>query len=227
MSNKELKPKKKMLLHSCCGPCSTYVISALLKDYDITVFFYNPNFDTSQEYERRIIAQKKVIDEINNNAINFIGNYSDLNKDFEIYKKFSELKNDTQNAEIIELQQVKFIDGLYEPSIYLNAIKGLEKEKEGGKRCEECFRLRLTESVKVAKEKGFDIFTTTLSVSPYKNSKLINKIGSEISKEYGIEYLESNFKKKNGYLISTKMSDELELYRQNYCGCAFAKEHLK
>ena len=101
-------------------------------------------------------------------------------------------------------------------------IKGLEKEKEGGKRCTECFKLRLTESAKKAKEYGFDYFSTTLTVSPHKNSQLLNELGKEISNRYSVKYLYSDFKKKEGYKRSVQLAKQYELYRQNYCGCEFS-----
>ncbi len=118
---------------------------------------------------------------------------------------------------------VKIIEGSYIPQEFFNAVKGLEKEPEGGKRCEECFRLRLEESAKVAKNLGFDYFTTTLTISPLKNAQLLNLIGVELAEKYGVEWLYSDFKKKEGYKRSIVLSNEFDLYRQNYCGCVFSR----
>lgn len=181
---KENKPK--LLLHSCCGPCSTSVIKRLIDYFDVTVLFYNPNIDTRLEFNKRLLAQQTVINHYNVNLITVDYNHNQ----------------------------------------YLEFVKGLEKEKEGGARCEKCFELRLNKTFEVAKEEGFDYVTTTLSVSPHKNSKLINEIGFRLSEQYGIGFVESDFKKKDGFLLSTKLSKELNLYRQNYCGCEFAKDHL-
>ena len=101
-------------------------------------------------------------------------------------------------------------------------MKGLEKEPEGGARCEKCFRLRLSEAVKIALEENADYVTTTLTISPLKNAPLLNQIGEELTKDTKVKWLPSDFKKKNGYKRSTELSDEYHLYRQNYCGCVFS-----
>ncbi|MBR5738616.1 MAG: epoxyqueuosine reductase QueH, partial [Lachnospiraceae bacterium] len=118
---------------------------------------------------------------------------------------------------------VHLLEGAYDPSVYREAIKGLEREKEGGKRCEACFRLRLGETAKLAADGGFDYFTTTLSISPLKNAALLNRIGEEAGAMYGIRHLPSDFKKRNGYKRSIELSKEHGLYRQDYCGCVFSK----
>ena len=173
---------KKLLLHSCCGPCSTHVIEVLKSQYELTLFYYNSNIYPSEEYEKRLAEQKRYAD--------IVG--------------------------------VKVITKDYDESEFLEKIKGFEGEREGGKRCNICFELRLRETAKLCKEKGFDIFATTLSVSPHKNSFTINSIGKEIAEEYDVEYLEESFKKKDGYLNSIKLAKKYELYRQNYCGCRFS-----
>ena len=106
---------------------------------------------------------------------------------------------------------------------FYNAIVGMEDQPEGGSRCRVCYRLRLEKSAEYAKENGFDYFTTTLSISPYKNSAWLNEIGTELAQNYGVEYLISDFKKKNGYKRSCELSEKYGLYRQNYCGCEFSK----
>ncbi len=111
----------------------------------------------------------------------------------------------------------------YEPEVYREAVRGLEGEPEGGKRCEACFRLRLTRAARRAKEGGFDFFSTTLSISPLKDAQLLNAIGREISEETGVPYLYSDFKKKNGYRRSCELSAIYRLYRQDYCGCAYSR----
>ncbi len=118
---------------------------------------------------------------------------------------------------------VKVIDGKYDPDLFFNKVKGLEKEKEKGTRCYLCYQLRLEETAKIAEDKNFDYFTTTLSLSPYKNSNWINEIGELLDKKYSPKYLYSDFKKKNGYKRSIELSNEYNLYRQNYCGCIFSK----
>jgi len=175
---------KKMLLHSCCGPCSTSVIETLKEEYDITIFYYNPNIYPENEYLLRKSEQKRYL--------SLIGS------------------------------DIQVVDCDYDYNKFLDVVKGFEKEKEGGSRCEKCFYLRLDETAKYAKENNYDIFTTTLSVSPYKNAKLLNQIGLELQEKYHIEYLISDFKKKNGYLRSIQISKQFDIYRQHYCGCEFS-----
>lgn len=118
---------------------------------------------------------------------------------------------------------IEFILGSFEPEKFIEAAKGLEKEPEGGKRCEKCFELRLREAARTAKAEGADYFTTTLTISPLKNAKLLNEIGERIAKEEGIKWLFSDFKKKEGYKHSVELSKKYDLYRQNFCGCPYSK----
>lgn len=175
---------QKLLLHSCCGPCSSAVLERLVDEYDVTVLYYNPNIQPEQEYLKRKAEQLRLIEEAYPN--------------------------------------VKVLDCDYFGEHFTSKVKGLEKEKEGGARCKMCFSLRLEFCAKKAKENGFDVFATTLSVSPYKNAKLINEIGLNFSKMYGVDYLISDFKKKNGYLRSIELAKKYNLYRQNYCGCIYS-----
>ncbi len=179
------KYKPKLLLHVCCAPCSSYVLEYLNEYFDITVFYYNPNISSYEEYEKRL-----------NEEIRFVSEYPFPN--------------------------VKVINGDYNNEKFEEEIKGLENEPEGGSRCLKCYRLRLEESVKYAKENNFDYFTTTLTISPYKNSQVLNKIGEDLEKEYNVKYLYSDFKKKNGYKRSIELSHKYNLYRQNYCGCVYS-----
>lgn len=183
--------KTKILLHSCCAPCSTAVIERLEKDFEITIFYYNPNIYPEEEYLKR--------------------------KNEEI--KYLKIWNELHPESIVEM-----IDCDYDNITFENAIKGLENEREGGARCAVCFAVRLKRTAEVAKEKQFEMFGTTLSVSPHKNSELINNIGLGIEKELKIKYLVSNFKKQDGYKRSVELSKENNLYRQNYCGCKYALE---
>ena len=119
---------------------------------------------------------------------------------------------------------VAFLEGSYEPDQFFEAVKGLEKEPEGGKRCEVCFKLRLEEAARIAAENGdFDFFTTSLTISPLKNADLLNEVGEAAGEKYGIPFLPSDFKKKNGYKRSIELSREYDLYRQDYCGCIFSE----
>ncbi|MDD5935700.1 MAG: epoxyqueuosine reductase QueH [Clostridiales bacterium] len=176
-----------LLIHSCCAPCSSYVLEYLSQYFHITVLYYNPNIYPPQEYEVRALEQQRLIDEL-------------------------EVK-----------YPIKFIAGRYEPDEFYTAAKGYEKEPEGGERCFRCYHLRLEEAAKIAKEMRFDYFTTTLTISPLKKAAKLNQIGEELGKEYGVEYLMSDFKKKEGYKRSIELSNEHHLYRQNYCGCVYSK----
>lgn len=185
---KTIDTPKKLLLHACCAPCSSYCLQELKDYFDITIYYYNPNIHPTEEYERRLNELKKFLTKI-----------------------------DSKNK--IELIEVN-----YNPNEYFNKVKGLEKLGEKSKRCYECYKLRLEESVKYAKENNFDYFTTTLSISPYKNSDWLNEIGSILENKYNVKYLYSDFKKRNGYKISQELSKKYNLYRQDYCGCIYSKE---
>lgn len=177
----------KLLLHSCCAPCSSYVLEYLSKYFRITVLYYNPNISIEEEYLHRIEEQKRLI---------------------------SEMKT---------INEVDFVQGEYNPNDFFAIAKGLEDAKEGGERCFKCYELRLKETVKIALDNGYDYFTTTLSISPHKNAQKINEIGEKLSEEYGVKYLYSDFKKREGYKRSIELSKEYNLYRQNYCGCIYSK----
>lgn len=185
----------RVLLHSCCAPCSSYVIEYLSNYFYLTVFYYNPNISPKEEYEKRKSEQIRLIKTMKTK-----------------YK-------------------VDIIDCDYDNDLYESRIKGLEKELERGRRCEVCFRLRLEKTASTAKDMGYDYFGTTLTVSPYKNCLMINEIGLDIGKNIGIDFLISDFKKKDGYKRSIELSHKYNLYRQNYCGCKYSKEfyenHLK
>ena len=176
-----------LLLHSCCAPCSSYVIEYLSQYFYITVFYYNPNISPKSEYLYRADEQKRLI-------------------------SLMPVK-----------YKVDFLEGDYLPDDFYQACKGLEREKEGGKRCEQCFYLRLSKTAHTAKELQFDYFTTTLTISPLKNAQRINQIGKEIAEKTGVPYLFSDFKKKEGYKRSIVLSQQYQLYRQNYCGCIFSR----
>lgn len=177
----------KLLLHSCCAPCSSYCIELLSKYFEVTVFYYNPNIYPEEEYHYRAKEQKKFIDEFQTK------------------------------------HKVSFIEGNFDTQRFYDMAKGLENAKEGHERCFKCYALRLDETAKMADKLGFDYFTTTLSISPLKNSQKLNQIGADIEKNYNVKYLFSDFKKKNGYKRSTEISKEYDMYRQYYCGCVYSK----
>ena len=122
---------------------------------------------------------------------------------------------------------VVFAEGKYDTADFFAIAKGHEKEPEGGERCFKCYKLRLRETAEYAKINQFDYFTTTLSISPYKNAEKLNSIGSSLADEYGVKYLFSDFKKKNGYKRSIELSNEYDLYRQDYCGCIYSETEMK
>ncbi len=177
-----------ILLHSCCAPCSSHVISVLSPHFDITILYYNPNIEPYEEYLKR-----------KEEEIRFIGEYPASNK-------------------------LDIIDCDYDNDKFHEVVKGLEDLREGGNRCFICYELRLLKTAEMAKELGYDYFATTLSVSPYKNSKKLNEIGLKLSGEYDVKYLISDFKKKNGYKHSIELSKEYNLYRQDYCGCIYSRK---
>ncbi|MGN0624426.1 MAG: epoxyqueuosine reductase QueH [Oscillospiraceae bacterium] len=176
-----------LLLHSCCAPCSSYVLEYLSQFFSITVFYYNPNIFPAEEYSKRVEEQKRLISQL-------------------------PVKN-----------KISFIEGSYDTGEFFDCVKGLEDVPEGGERCFACYRLRLERAAQKAKELGFDYFTTTLSISPYKNAAKLNEISAELSEIYGVKNLPSDFKKKEGYKRSIQLSQQYELYRQDYCGCVFSK----
>lgn len=139
----------------------------------------------------------------------------------EYQKRVDEIKR--LISELPAKNKISLIEGRYLPEEFYTSVKGLENEPEGGKRCHVCYELRLHEAAVIAKELGYDYFTTTLSISPLKDADKLNEIGKKLSDEYAISYLYSDFKKKNGYKRSIELSKEYKLYRQNFCGCVFSK----
>lgn len=182
---------KKLLLHSCCAPCSSACIERLTNFFDITILYYNPNIEPYEEYLKR----KK-------EEIRFIKEYPNIHK-------------------------LDIIDCDYDNDLFLNIATGLEEEPERGKRCLKCYNLRMEYTAKKAKELGYDYFATTLTLSPLKDSQVLNKIGYALSKKYDISYLPSDFKKQNGYKRSIELSKEYNLYRQNFCGCKYSRKVIE
>lgn len=180
-----------LLLHSCCGPCSSCVIERLADYFKITVYYYNPNIYPEEEYLKRKQVQLELISKL-----------------------------PTKN-------KVEFLDCDYIPDEYNEAVVGYESCREGEERCYKCYELRIKKTGEVAKEKGFNFFTTTLSVSPHKNSKWINEIGRNVEKELNMKYLPADFKKKDGYKRSIELCKKYCLYRQNYCGCVYSLAERK
>lgn len=178
----------RLLIHSCCAPCSSYVMEYLSQYFSITIFYYNPNIMDPEEYHRRVEEQKRLI------------------------------------AQLPAKHEITFVEGAYEPELFTQAVKGLELCPEGGERCTKCFELRLAETAKLAQREHFDYFTTTLTISPLKNAEKLNTIGEKMAERYeGTAFLNSDFKKKNGYKRSVELSGIYGLYRQDYCGCIYSK----
>jgi len=179
-----LDHKPTLLLHACCGVCSSSVLEKLNNYFNTTILYYNPNIYPEEEYQKRLQTQKEIIEKM-------------------------ELK-----VEILEIG--------YDSKEFEKIAMGLENEKEGGSRCSKCFYLRLEKTAQLAKKNNFEYFTTTLSVSPHKDSQILNKIGKILEEKYQIKYLYSDFKKKEGYKRSNELAKEYNLYRQNYCGCKYS-----
>ena len=180
----KLDHKPKLLLHSCCGPCSTACIERLKDYFEVSVLYYNPNIEPQEEYEKRKANQKKYLEAIN----------------------------------------IPLIDCDYDNETFRCKTKGLESEPEGGARCSVCFTLRLEYTANKAKEDGYEYFGTTLTVSPHKNSQIINQIGGRVGEMVDIKYLYADFKKREGYKRSIELAKEYDLYRQDYCGCLYSKD---
>ena len=175
--------KPTLLLHSCCGPCSSYVLEYLTKHFDVTILYYNPNIQPEAEYEKRLFYQREVLKRI--------------------------------PARILECD--------YDGPAFEEIAAGYEDAPEGGERCTRCFLLRLEETARRAAALGFDYFCTTLTVSPHKDPVRINRIGAELEQRYGVRWLPSDFKKRDGYLRSIRLAREYGLYRQDWCGCEYSK----
>lgn len=179
--------KPGILLHSCCGPCSSSVLELLSKYFDVTVLWYNPNLYPETEYDKRLETQKQLIDAIAEDGV-----------------------------------QARLLVEPWRSEDYFSRIKGLENEPEEGKRCLECFKIRLEETARIASERGFEWFCTTLTVSSRKDAVAINAIGREAEAKYGVKWLPSEFKKREGNHRSIILSEKYGLYRQEYCGCVFS-----
>lgn len=187
--NQEAGKKGKLLLHSCCGPCATAVVSRLIPEWEVSVYYYNPNITDPYEYRRRKEALVSFLD---------------------AYRQTTGIR-------------VPLLEGPYRCRDFMEAVKGLENCREGGERCRRCFDLRLGETAAAAARGGYDAFDTTLSVSPHKNSASLMAAGRAAAESWGPLYLEGNYKKKDGFGQSLRLSRLYGLYRQDYCGCSFSR----
>lgn len=198
--------KKKILLHACCAPCAAGVYTQLKADFEITLFWYNPNIFPKAEHDRRL-----------NELLNFC---------------------DRENIRIM----FGDYDWVEEHGFWIQVVKGLEDEPECGKRCEKCFETRLEATAAVAAQAndhhdhnefsakggpayGWNLFGTTLSISPHKEAKMINEIGERVGKKFEVDFYISNFKKQDGSKKAAEISLKNKMYRQHYCGCEFSKNH--
>ena len=176
-----------LLLHSCCGPCSSAVLERLGEHFRVTVLYYNPNIEPEEEYLHRLSEQKRLLS--------------------------------------LLPEEIPMLECGYDHDAFEDFAPAMADAPEGGERCLACFAMRLNHTAKLAKEHGFEYFTTTLSVSPHKNADNVNRIGEAAGKRYGVKYLFADFKKKNGYLRSLELSKQYGLYRQDYCGCRYSMNH--
>jgi hypothetical protein len=172
----------KLLLHVCCGPCSTEVIGRLAKDHGLVLYFFNPNIFPKEEHDRRLDEAEKYARD----------------------------------------HGIPFIPAPYDHEGWLAAVKGLEAEPEGGKRCAACFALRLSAAARKARDEGAELFTTTLTISPHKDARVVNAAGEAAARAQGLHFLAADFKKMDGFLRSCRLAREAGMYRQDYCGCEFS-----
>lgn len=183
---------KKLLLHVCCGPCGIYPLEKLQTDYQISVFYYNPNIHPEEEYKKRKTAAQ----------------------------------------EFCKKNKINFIEPEYDPQKYFQAVKGLEKNKF--QRCAECYKLRLEQTAKYAAENNFDVFTSTLLISPHQDINLVKKIGQELAEKYKINFYSAQDKDNNkkykgfrpGFTQGRKKAKQENMYSQTYCGCIFSKDEV-
>ncbi len=180
----------RLLLHSCCGPCSSAVLEKLCPFFDVTVYYYDPNIHPRAEFDRRAAEQARLLEEMRPAG-----------------------------------KRVGLLKAEWDADNWFALTRGLEDEKEGGRRCEVCFEMRLMKTARAAAQGGFDLFASTLTVSPHKDPDKVNAAGFRAEKETGVRYLPSDFKKRDGYLRSLRLSAEYNLYRQDYCGCVYSMRH--
>ncbi len=212
-----------LFLHSCCAPCSSYVLEYLRKYFRITVFYYNPNITEDGEYHKRVAEQKRLIAAYNQTLAGQKKLGEQSHENLLGQKRLSEPDHGKTTVQTCEGHFIEVIEGDYEPERFFEVVRGLEQCPEGGERCFACYALRLKETAKRAKEGAYDYFTTTLSISPLKNAAKLNEIGEKLAQEYGVVWLPSDFKKRDGYKRSIELSREYDLYRQDYCGCVYSR----
>ncbi len=179
--------KPRLLLHCCCAPCSSATLERLEKEYDTDIYYYNPNIEPREEFEKRAGEEQRFIRESRPGG------------------------------------GVEVIVAPYDHEAFQEIARGREEMPERGERCYLCYELRMRRTAEYARDHGYQCFTTSLSISPYKSSRWINEIGQRLEKEVGIPFVWSDFKKQNGYHRSIELSAEYHLYRQDWCGCVYSK----
>ena len=180
MAGADSQPK--LLLHVCCGPCATAVIERLLPRFDVLCFWYNPNIQPDDEYQRRLAAMRTVA----------------------------------------TMSGVELVEAERDEAGWEQAIAGLEREPEGGRRCDVCFDYRLRRAAQYAAEHGCTHLATTLTISPHKNRQAINQVGEDQAKTWGLSFVAGDFRKRGGFQRAAELIKEWHLYRQNYCGCRYS-----
>ena len=185
--------KPSLLLHACCGPCSSYVIEYLTGFFDITILYYNPNIYPQEEYERRLAELE-----------DFLPRFSPA-----VLGK-------------VKLVKDEYLPDQFYQAVGTDKEPELVREPEKGERCRRCYEFRLKRAYQYAAAHDFDYFCTTLSISPFKDAEKINVIGESLAGQGSPKWLPSDFKKKSGFLRSLQLSEEYGLYRQQYCGCVFS-----
>ena len=181
----DIRPK--LLLHCCCAPCSSATLERLQRDYDVDIYYYNPNIEPEAEFRKRAGDEERFV-----RAFRPDGG-------------------------------VQVIVAEYDHEAFERIARGREQLPERGERCYLCYELRLRRTAAFAREKGYDCFTTSLSISPYKSARWINEIGERLAGEYQVPFVHSDFKKQNGYARSIALSREYNLYRQDWCGCVYSR----
>ena len=192
----------RLLLHSCCAPCSSHCMEYLREYFDLTVFYYNPNITIAGEYDKRLAEEKRLIEAYNLQVEE---------------QSFADMHSTPAAGKI------GILEAPYDPQEWFERVRGLESCPEGGDRCTVCFEMRLRKTAEAAAAGGFDYFTTTLTISPLKDAQRLNRIGMQAGQKYGVTWLPSDFKKRDGYKRSIELSRQFGLYRQDYCGCIFSK----
>ena len=188
----------RLLIHACCAPCSSYVMEYLSRYFQIDFYYYNPNIDTREEYEQRREELLRLA------------------------------------AQLPAVHAIGVVSEEYDPASFYEIAKGHELDPERGERCLRCYELRIRKTAEYMKkiqkdcpEQAYRYFATTLSISPMKDSAVLNAIGERVAAEYDLSWLPSDFKKKGGYLRSTELSREYGLYRQDYCGCVYSRREAE